>query len=177
MPEQTKGVEPAMRSTTLASLRLVPPADLFTRVEQLTDSIARRAFEIFDGNGRMFGRDWGDWFQAESELLHPVHIDVAESGENLTVQVEVPGFTDKELDISLEGRRLTITGKRETREEHKEKKPIYTECCSDQILRVIDLPVDVDAAKAAATLRNGVLELKVPKAAPAKKVPIAFKAA
>jgi len=177
MPEQTKTVEPAMRSTTLAPLKLVPPADLFDRVQQLTDSIARRAFEIFDGNGRVFGRDWEDWFQAESELLHPVHIDVAESDENLTVQAEVPGFTDKELDISLEGRRLTITGKKETTEERKEKKAIYTERCADQVLRVIDLPVDVDAAKAEATLRNGVLELKVPKAAPARKIPIEAKAA
>ena len=177
MPEQTKAVEPAMRSITLAPLRLVPPADLFDRVERLYDSVARRAFELFENNGRNLGRDLEDWFQAESELLHPVHIDVAESDENLTVQAEVPGFTDKELDISLEGRRLTITGKRETREERKEEKTIYTELCSDQILRVIDLPVDVEAAKAAATLRNGVLELKMPKAAPAKKVPIESKAA
>jgi len=177
MPEQTKTVEPAVRSTTMTPLKLVPPADLFDRVQQLTDLIARRAFEIFDGNGRIFGRDWEDWFQAESELLHPVHIDVAESGGDLIVRAEVPGFTDKELDISLEGRRLTITGKRETKEERKEKKTIYTERCSNQILRVIDLPVDVDKEKAAATLKDGMLELKVPKAAPAKKVPIASKVA
>ena len=56
-------------------------------------------------------------------------------------------------------------------------KTAYKERCSDQILRVIDLPVDVEAAKAAATLQDGVLELKMPKAAPAKKIAIASKRA
>jgi len=177
MAEKGKAMELGKQSKTPAPLTLVPPSDLFHRVEQLYDSIASRAFEIFEGNGRFFGRDLADWFQAESELLHPVHIDVAESGGDLIVRAEVPGFTDKELDISLEGRRLTITGKRETSEERKEKKSIYTERCSNQILRMIDLPVDVDKEKAAATLKDGVLELKVPKAAPAKKVPIASKVA
>jgi len=125
----------------------------------------------------MLGRELHDWFQAESELLHPVHLEVAESDEGLTVKAEVPGFTAKELEVSVEGRRLTITGKRETKEERKEKKTLYTECCSDQLLRVIDLPVDVDADKVAATLKDGVLELKLPKAAPPKKIPIQPKVA
>jgi HSP20 family protein len=88
----------------------------------------------------------------------------------------VPGFTAKELEVSVEPRRLTISGKRETKEERKERKLIYQERCWDQILRVIDLPVAVDADKVAATLKDGVLELKMPKAAPAKKVPISVKA-
>ena len=177
MAEKGKAMEMGQQSKTPSPLKLVPPSDLFHRVEHLYDSIAGRAFEIFEGKGGFFGLDWEDWFQAESELLHPVHVDVVESGADLIVRAEVPGFTDKELDISLEGRRLTITGKRETREEHKEKKTLYTERCSDQILRVIDLPVDVDKEKAAATLKDGMLELKVPKAAPAKKVSIASKVA
>jgi len=42
---------------------------------------------------------------------------------------------------------------------------------------VIDLPADVDAEKAEATIKDGVLELKIPKAAPAKKIPIQSSAA
>ena len=175
MPEPAKAVTPAKPSTTPAPLKLVRPADLFDRVQRLYDSISRRAFDIFESNGRIIGRDLGDWLQAESELLHPVHVDLAESEGELTVRAEVPGFTAKELEIALEPRRLTITGKRETREERKDKKTIYSERCSSQLLRVVHLPVAVDADKAAATLKEGILELKLPKAAPAKKIQIAAK--
>ncbi|MGH9432194.1 MAG: DUF2934 domain-containing protein, partial [Terriglobia bacterium] len=95
--------------------------DFFERFQRLYDSIARRAFEIFESNGRSFGNDLQDWFQAESELLHPVHIEMTESDEGFNVRAEVPGFSPKELEISVEPRRLTITGKRETKEERRTK--------------------------------------------------------
>ena len=172
MPEQTKAVEPAKKTAPPASLRLVPMGDIFDRMEKLTNEIRRRAFEIFDGNGKTWGHDLADWFQAESELLHPVHVDISEKGNDITVRAEVPGFTEKDLEVSVEGRRLTITGKRESKEERKEKNVVYTDRCSDHILRVIDLPGEVSSEKVEATLKNGMLELKLPKAAPAKKIAI-----
>ena len=93
------------------------------------------------------------------------------------MRAEVPGFTEKELEIGVEGRRLTIAGRRETKEERKEKQTIYTERCSNQIFRVIDFPAEVDAEKASATLKNGILEIKAPKAAPARKIPIGARTA
>ena len=62
-----------------------------------------------------------------------------------------------------------LVGRRETKGDRKDKETIYTEHCSDHIMRVIYLPVDVEPEKAAATLRDGILELKVPKAAPPKE--------
>jgi HSP20 family protein len=177
MPEEPKTLEVAKESRTPAPLFLLPPADLFNRVQHLTDSIARRAFEIFDHSGRSFGHDLEDWLRAESELFHPVHVEVGESNGDITARAEVPGFTAKDLEISLAPRKLTITGKRETKEERKDEKTVYSERCSNQILRVIDLPADVDTAKASATLKDGLLELKMPKAEPAKKITVEAKSA
>jgi hypothetical protein len=59
--------------------------DVFERFNQIYNSVARRAFEIFESNGRRFGHDLDDWFKAESELLHPVHVRMAESDDSLTV--------------------------------------------------------------------------------------------
>lgn len=165
------------RSKEGAPVTLARKEDVFDRLQKLSDSIARRAFDIFQGNGGIFGRDLEDWFKAESELLHPVHIDLTESDNALTARAEVPGYSAKELQVSLEPGRLTITGKRETKEERKSEKTVYRERCSDEILRVIDLPTQVDADKTTATLKDGVLTLEMPKAAPAKKVPIEPKAA
>jgi HSP20 family protein len=154
-----------------------PASDLFERVRELSNAIARRAFEFFDGHGRADGHDLEDWFRAESELLHPVHLDLAESADAFTVRAEVPGFSAKELEVGVEPQRLTISGKRESSEEHTSEKTIYKEQCSNQIYRAIDLPSEVDTSKVTATLKNGVLELSMPKAAKAKKVQIAEKAA
>lgn len=156
------------------AIRMGTPND---GIKQMVDSIARRAFEIFQSDGHLGGHDVEDWLQAERELFHPAHIEVAESAEGFTVRAEVPGFKPKELEINIEDRRLTISGKRETHEERKDKKAVYSEYCSDQVLRVVDLPGEVKADLAKANLKDGILEVEVPKAAPAKKIPIASKTA
>jgi HSP20 family protein len=162
----------AQSENEAARVKLLPGSDLFDRIQELSSSIARRAFEIFENRGRALGRDLEDWLRAESEILHPVHLDVAESGDAFTVRAEVPGFSAKELKVGVEPRRLTISGRRKTSKEHTSKKTIYTEQCSNQIYRATDLPGEVDTSRVTAILKNGVLELSMPKAAKAQKVQI-----
>jgi len=150
---------------------------LAERVKGLFQTLAKRAYEIFESNGRNFGHDLEDWFKAEMELLHPVHVEITESGEALEIKAEVPGFSENEIEVSVEPRQLTITGKRETNKEEKKGKTVYQESCSNQILRVVDLPVPVDADKVTATLKNGILQMTMPKAAKGKTIEIRPKAA
>jgi HSP20 family protein len=117
------------------------------------------------------------WFRAESELLHPVHLEIAESDDNLTVRAEVPGFSTKELEINVEPRKLTILGKHEAQEESKKGKTIYCERCAREILRIADLPSEVDGSKVSAILQDGVLNIELPKAAHAKTVCVEAKIA
>ena len=168
MVDQASRMQPT-KPASPTPLKVVAATDLFASMQRLHDSVARRASEIFESQGRTFGHDLENWLQAESELLHPVHVDVAESDEGLTVRAEIPGFKAEQLEVSMEPRRVTIAGKREA-EERKNEKTIYRESCSDHILRVIELPAEVVAGKIVATLRDGVLELTMPKSAPAKKV-------
>jgi HSP20 family protein len=104
------------------------------------------------------------------ELLHPFHADIVDAGERLEVTAEVPGFNEKEIDISVEPRRVTITGKRQTNKEETKGKTVYSECCWDQIRRIIELPASVDARKGTAILQNGVLQLTMPKTVRAKVI-------
>lgn len=158
------------------SVKQPATSDALDRIQETYDSIARRAFEIFDNNGRWFGHDLEDWFRAESELLHPLHLEMTESDNDLTVRAEVPGFSAKELEINVEPRRLTLVGKHEAQEERKKAKTIYSERCAKEILRVVYLPTDVDGSKASATLKDGILSIELPKAAHAKTVRIEPKA-
>jgi HSP20 family molecular chaperone IbpA len=144
------------------------PAQFVCDPLNVNDLVASRAFEIFEDHGRVFGHDLDNWLQAEAEFFHPLHIEVSESPEDFTVRADVPGFKESDLHIDVEPRRVTITGKREAKNESKTGKTIYCETCSDQIRRVVDLPATVVVKKAKTKVKNGVLELDLPKAEPDK---------
>jgi HSP20 family molecular chaperone IbpA len=168
----------AMQPTkTSAVARQTETENVLDRMQLAHDSIAKRAFEIFNNNGRWFGHDLSNWLEAESELLHPVHLEIAETEEALAVRAEVPGFTAKELDIQVEGNRLTIAGKHESKEDSKVCKTFHSERCAKEILRSVYLPLDVDASKVNATLKDGILKIELPKAPHAKSVRIEPKTA
>jgi HSP20 family protein len=156
--------------------RFVEAQAISNRVNELYDSIARRAFELFEGDGAISGRELDHWFRAEAELLHPAHVRIRESDDAITIDAEVPGFSANELQLSLEPRRLTISGKKQSSSEEKRGKVLYSERCSSELLRSIELPVEVNASRATATLSNGILELTAPKLA-AKSTPIQAKSA
>ena len=173
-PQAATAMQPLKTSVPVKQRAVENVSD---RIQQVYDSIARRAFEIFDANGRWFGNELEDWLIAESEILHPVHLELAESDDSLTVRAEVPGFSTKEIEINVEPRRLTITGKHEAKEEGKKGKTIYSERCAKEILRIIDLPAEVDSSKVTAILKDGILSIELPKAAHAKTVRIEPKTA
>lgn len=163
--------------TTTAIAKPTDPEQLFAQMERMYDSVARRAFEIFEGNGRWTGHEMDDWLRAESEMFHPVHLEISETDDALNVKAEVPGFEAKELDIQVEGNRLTISGKHESKDETKKGKTIYCERCANQIYRSVTLPIDVESGKASATLKDGVLSVDLPKAPHAKSMHIEAKSA
>ena len=139
------------------------PVELLEQFDKVYDSIARRAYELFKGNGQTAGHELDDWIRAESELLHPVRLEMTESDELLTVLAEVPGFGAKDVEIKVEPRRLIIAGRREIKEEKNGRK-IHCEWCADQMLRVVNLPTEVDVNKVNATLRDGILQIDLAKA-------------
>jgi HSP20 family protein len=168
MSERATALQKAPEIKEPGALKLVEPQTLFDRINRIHDAIARRAFELFEGKGGFLGRELEDWFKAETEFLHPVHVTISETDDALHVDAEVPGFDAKDLEVSVEPERLTISGKKQTTEETKAGKTIYKEQCSNEILRVVDLPTEIDTAKVTASLKNGVLALAMPKTAKAK---------
>lgn len=145
------------------------PESLFVTAEHFfedfakyTQEIGKRAFEIFNERGRRFGNELEDWLKAESEILRRVPIEMKEIDGNLEVHAEVPGFSAADLKVSVEPKRITLKGQTEKKEEDK----LYTEVRSNRIFRTFDLPFRVDADKAKAEIKNGVLTLTIPKLPP-----------
>ena len=138
---------------------------LFDRAQEIYRKVAQRAYELFEGRGRLQGFDLDDWLVAERELLHPVSLEVKEYDDHLAVRAEVPDFNEKEIQVTLEPHRLVINGKIEKQVEQKEAETLYTSQQLIEIFHTLELPNEVDPAKATATLKNGILDIQLPKTA------------
>jgi HSP20 family molecular chaperone IbpA len=142
-----------------SSVRLVSREQMFEDMKPVFDDIARRAFEIFDANGRRLGHDLDDWHQAEAELLRAVQVDLADVDDALMARIAVPGFSEKDIGVTVEPQRLTIGGRRELSEERRKGKTLH------QFYRTMALPAEVDPTSRALETRyeHGVLSLTLPK--------------
>lgn len=160
-----------------AILKLMDGDPFFQRMMEISDIIARRAYELFEGRGGQDGHDWEDWFRAESELLNPVPAEISEADDQVVVRADVPGFTKKDIEVRVEPHRLIISGSREQVHDQKKRKTLYSERRSDEVFRMIHLAEEIDPDKVKATLQEGILEVALSKADPAKKIPAAVKAA
>lgn len=100
----------------------------------------------------------------ENNLVGELAIDAYETDKYIVIQSPIGGITPKNVEISLEDGMLIIKGKREKiNEEEKAKKYFYKECFWGKFEKKLILPEEVDIAKARATIKNGILVLKIPK--------------
>lgn len=164
--------------------KTAPTNPIFVEAEKLLDqmkefsqAISQRAYDFFETRGRELGHELEDWFRAESELLRHVPVEIEESDKHLTVRAETPGFSADDIKVSIEPRRLVISGKIEPTAEPKAEQTVYTERRPNGFCRTLNLPAEVDPAQAAATLKNGLLELMLPKAAESKVIQVEVKSA
>ena len=90
-------------------------------------------------------------------------LDISESRKDITVKVEIPGIEARDFDVSIDGRRLTISG--EKKQEQKEKEETYyrVERSYGYFKRSIELPAEVDPNKVNASYRKGILKIKLRK--------------
>jgi HSP20 family protein len=101
-------------------------------------------------------------FLEEGDLLEPA-VDVAESDGEVLVTMEVPGVEKDQLQLTVSDDHLTVRG--ESRKESEEKRKNYyrQEIRYGAFQRSVPLPIEVDAAKAHAELKHGVLKIVLPK--------------
>ncbi len=96
-------------------------------------------------------------------------VDIIDRDNEVVVKAEVPGIKKEELEIAVTGDRFTIKG--QSRREEKEEKGDYyrSEVSTGSFSRTVTLPAMVDEAGARAQLKDGMLEVILPKIEKAKK--------
>jgi HSP20 family protein len=118
---------------------------------------------------RLFGHSWPleNLFQVEG--LRMPSLDVVDRDTEVLVRAEIPGIDKKDIKVSLADNVLTIKGQT-SREEKEEKGDYYrNEISSASFARSISVPANLDVTKAAANLKDGILEIKLPRVETSKR--------
>lgn len=101
-------------------------------------------------------------------------VDVSEGEDAITVRVELPGVDPKDIDVSLSGDALTVSGEKKEESEERREGYYHAERCFGSFRRTVPLPAPVDEEKIAAEYAKGVLTVRIEKsaAAAARRIPI-----
>lgn len=103
------------------------------------------------------------WLAPAEEGVATLALDVFEDEDDVTVQASIPGVKPEDIELSITGDVLTIKG--ETREQKEERQGSYhvRERRYGAFQRSITLPTQIDAGKASAEFKDGILTLTLPK--------------
>jgi len=129
---------------------------------------------LHDQLNRAFGSSLADWAPSFGWGTSFPSVDVYQDKDNVIVTAEVPGLGREDVDLTITGNTLTVKGEKKHASEEKEDNYQHVERASGSFQRVIELPVEAEAAKATATLEHGVLTLTLPKSAAVKPKQIAI---
>ncbi|MDA8252979.1 MAG: Hsp20/alpha crystallin family protein [Rhodospirillales bacterium] len=132
-----------------------------------------RLFDRFAGSfgmpslWRMFDAP-GLGFESSMALPNPA-VDIAEDATAYKVTAELPGMSEKDIEVMLSGDRLMLKGEKRQETEQKEENFHLAERTWGSFQRSFLLPQDVDREKIAAEFAKGVLTLTLPKTAQAQQ--------
>jgi len=123
-------------------------------------SLQDRVNQLFN---QAFGLEGSELEQPITTAAFLPPVDISEDEHNITLQAEIPGVTDKDLNITLDNNVLTITGERKFKEEEKKENFHRIERRYGKFTRSFTLPAGVDPQGVNATFENGVLNITLPK--------------
>jgi len=143
-----------------------------------------RTFDVLDELRRQMDRVWNDYDGSWGITRSPTQalqtaswprFNVLDAGSSLLVTADVPGMTEKDLQVSLEDGVLTVSGERkvlapEGYAAHRRERPAL------RFGRSVALPVKIDAEKVTANVKDGVLTITLAKAPEARPRQITVRA-
>lgn len=131
-----------------------PLATLRSEMDRLFDTFFREPFGAIDWPFTGHGK----WSPA---------IDVAENEQEVIVRAEMPGIDPKDLDVTISGNQLVLTGEKKESSENQGKDFCHTESRFGAFRRSVRLPDGIDAEHVDARYADGVLTMHLKKSRPA----------
>lgn len=145
-----------------------------------------------EASGRMLTlRDMEKWFEdvfwrpfplmnqflmrfPEGKEIVPM-VNIFEDMGDVVVKAELPGVKKEDIDITLTDDTITISGEKKVEDVVKKKDCYRWECSFGSFTRTFSLPSEVQTDKAKSTMKDGVLEIRMPKTEAAKKKEVKVK--
>jgi len=110
----------------------------------------------------------------EEDLVSPA-VDISEDKDNIYLTADLPGVEEKDVNLNFRDGVLTLSGEKSEEKETKGKNFHRVERTFGSFSRSVTLPASIDAEKASATFKNGVLHATLPKREEAKPKEISIK--
>jgi HSP20 family molecular chaperone IbpA len=126
-------------------------------VKAISAAVSKRAFEIYQRQGRRPGRDQENWRAAEREILPPLTCGILRSKDNIVVEIACSALGAEDLEkieVYIEPHRLILVGKRAPDPKSKESTNVY---------RVLPLKYEFDPNSVKLRQRGSLLEIEIRK--------------
>lgn len=130
-----------------------------------------KSIDLEIGNSDLSKDKNDDWMESEGQLT----IDVYQTPQDIIIKSAVAGVNPEDIDISITNDMVTIKGKRDVENTIRTEDYFYQECYWGRFSRSVILPVDIDSDRVAASIKNGILTVKLPKVDKAKVKKIKIK--
>lgn len=162
-------VKPRRRSTSM--LQPYRPMPLWEEFDRAFGRFRRDFEQLFWPAERLFGGVTPAMRELETTV--PI-VDLEDKGNELVLTAEVPGFKKDDIEIQVEDDAVEISGTKSSKHDERTKGYVQKERSSESFYRRIPLPEEIKANVAEANLKDGLLELVLPKKTPKsrRKIPI-----
>jgi len=151
----------------MSILRKFEPRKRLTDIKRMTP-LAHSLEEAFED---LQPRRWMETFEPYTwqwpmgvDFEKSFRLDVMDRDEKLIVRGELPGVDKENIEVTVIGDRLMIEAEREFKEEVNKETFYRHEVGFGKLMRTIPLPVEIDAENIKAELKDGILEIELPKA-------------
>ncbi len=124
--------------------------------------MAKESSKISKIFGDKPGEKKSDWL---NEYEGQLALDAYQNNDSVIVKAPIAGVKPENLEVAISENTITIKGERKQEEEIGQDGYLAQECYWGAFSRQINLPPEVDTEKAVASLKNGVLTIKIPKLA------------
>ena len=144
--------------TSLARPTGDSPLAWFDEMDRWFDDVRRGIEERF----------WGPlarWGESGLRVRQPL-VDLIDEGSEFVVRAELPGVAKEDVDLTVTPRGVEIRAETDRSREEEDKEYYFQERSYQALRRSLSFPEEVKAELSAATLKDGVLEIRVPKKEP-----------
>lgn len=144
-------------------MSLLPKRKESDSLFQPMQTFQKKMNEVFESFFKDFDEGFLPWQSSAEKSDFLPRIDVAETDKEIMVNVELPGMTEKDVEITLDHGILSIKGEKQQKSEDKKGHYHYVERRYGSFYRGIPIPAEIDHNKIEAVFKNGVLGISLPK--------------